>query len=123
MIYFEALPGENIIHKFDTLRNSYIITDRRLLLRSGILHVRMLEINLAFCDDIQMAQSLGGVVLNRGDFRFHAGRTEIFLNSVPAPKKFKRLLNEAVSCARQSRHYPLQNDTETWRKASASPLK
>lgn len=75
----------------------YTITTTRLILHVGFLNTRTTELKLCYCSNIILMQTLGGKILNYGDFSLRAGGVDMFFNDVPAPLKFKRVLIDAIN--------------------------
>lgn len=77
----------------------YTVTNERLVLRQGLLSTRTTELQLRYCSNLMMTQSLLGKILGYGDFKLRSGGVDIFFNDVPEPKEFKRILSAAIDKA------------------------
>jgi uncharacterized membrane protein YdbT with pleckstrin-like domain len=82
------------------LRHSteYVITDKRILIKTGILSVQSVEINISKIESISVSQTILGRILNYGNLQISgAGNPMVKLEYIDSPLTFKKKCLEQSS--------------------------
>jgi uncharacterized membrane protein YdbT with pleckstrin-like domain len=94
------LFGFIILSYIIILRHSieYVITDKRLLIKTGILNIQSVEINISKIESISVSQTILGRILNYGNLQISgAGNPLVKLEYVDSPLMFKKKCLEQSS--------------------------
>lgn len=76
----------------------YAITDKRVLMKQGLLHHHVLEIFLNKIESIYATQNVIGRLLNFGTITISgAGGNKAPFNNVPKPMEFRKIILEQIS--------------------------
>ncbi len=72
----------------------YIITTKRVILQTGVLHRESLELMMHKCESIQVAQSLLGRILGYGTITVTTGEVTNVYKQVSRPLEFRDAISE-----------------------------
>ena len=78
----------------------YAVTDRRVIIKTGVISRRTVELVLAKCEGIQMMQNVLGRIFGYGSIVVTTGGATNCYYYVSNPFKFKRAINEQITLYR-----------------------
>lgn len=95
-ISLKSLLTFGILPLLEMNTNSFGITNKRIIMKAGILSVNLLENNVSKIDSIKIEKSLLGRVLGYGTIIVVTAGSSDGFNFVANPDMFKRKFNEVA---------------------------
>ena len=76
----------------------YIITNKRVMIKSGIISKKNVYMHFNKIQDVQVSQGFTQRISSAGDIEIFGGRdrTSLILVNIPNPDKFEELLNQKI---------------------------
>lgn len=74
----------------------YAVTNKRVILKTGIIRRRSLELVLAKCEGLQIRQSIWGRMLNYGTITVNTAGAVNSYPFIADPLRFKKEINEQI---------------------------
>lgn len=74
----------------------YAVTNKRVIIKTGVISRRTVELVLAKCEGIQVVQSIAGRIFSYGSIVVTTGGATNCYYYVASPFRFKRAINEQV---------------------------
>ncbi len=83
---------------FDRTTSEFVITNKRVVVKIGLIWRRTLEMNLSRVETVNVDQSILGRLLDYGTITIiGTGGTRESFRSISKPLEFRRFFHEAVS--------------------------
>ena len=74
------------------------VTNKRILIKTGILNTQSIEIILSKVEGIQIEQSIGEKIINSGTIVIKGtGSTDYWFKNIEKPFEFRNAINEQIS--------------------------
>ena len=96
IVLLAALLLKAIIKIIETAYIRYTLTDRRIIVKRGVLAKSENEMILSSCWNVQMTQSLYERLFNTGDLLLCSAAASFFLDDVRNVREFKALIEEQI---------------------------
>jgi uncharacterized membrane protein YdbT with pleckstrin-like domain len=76
----------------------YILTNKRVMIKSGVISKKNVYMHFNKIQDIQVSQGFTQRIISAGDIEIFGGRdrTSLILENIPNPDKFEDLLNQKI---------------------------
>ena len=76
----------------------YILTNKRVMIKSGIISKKNVYMHFNKIQDVQVSQGFTQRISSAGDIEIFGGRdrTSLILENIPNPDKFETLLNDKI---------------------------
>lgn len=84
-------------HVFVKVGSIYAVTNKRVIIKTGVISRRTLELLLAKCEGIQVVQSITGRIFGYGSIVVTTGGATNCYYYVANPFRFKRAINEQIA--------------------------
>lgn len=85
---------------FVKIGSVYAVTNKRVIIKTGVISRRTVELVLAKCEGIQVVQSIAGRIFGYGSIVVTTGGATNCYYYVANPYRFKRAINEQIALYR-----------------------
>ena len=93
-----------VIAFLDQVSSEFVVTNKRLVLKQGIIRRRSVELFLSKLESVQVDQGILGRILNYGSIvPAGSGGTKQAFNKIADPLEFRRRINEQLESGTTSR--------------------
>lgn len=94
--------GVRLLKKIAT---EYAVTNRRVILKSGLLHREALDLVLAKCEGLRITQSLMGQLFNYGSILVTTGEVTNSFDFIAKPSQFRNAITSQIHASEQQQTY------------------
>ena len=96
IILLAALSLKSVFKIIETAYIRYILTDKRIIVKRGVLAKSENEMILSSCWNVQMTQSVYERIFNTGDILLCSAAASFYLDDVRKVKEFKTLIEQQI---------------------------
>ena len=104
--------GVRLLKKIAT---EYVVTNRRVILKAGLLHRDALDLVLSKCEGLRITQSLMGQIFNYGSILVTTGDVTNSFDFVAQPSQFRNAITSQIHSSE-----PVQNYSQSASQSQAS---
>lgn len=96
-VSLRALFSLFILPLIDSLTSEYAITNKRVIIKVGLISRRTIEMNLSKIESVNVDQSVLGRILGYGEITLNGtGGTRESFTDISNPAKFRRVFQESI---------------------------
>lgn len=88
-----------LVELVEKLSSEYVLTNKRLIMKSGLIARRTMELMLVKCEGISVEQSILGRILGYGTIWATTGGARNKYRKISAPVEFRNRINEQTDLA------------------------